>query len=308
MKYYLLLITLLVTFINTHAQTDIDGLIMKKKELCLGTSLANTSFTKYWEGTLKRNNLNLGTVSNTAIMPMCNYGITNKLNILAAIPYISTKASAGQLAGQRGMQDANVFVKYVPYTTQLYKGTLNTIVVVGASTPTTSYTPDLLPLSIGLQSKQLITRLMVDYQRGHWFGTASGSYIYRGNVTLSRATYYTTRMHYTNQVAMPTVTNVNIRGGYRSTQVIAEANLNRWVTNGGFDISRNNMPFVSNTMNSTTAGLHVKYLAKFVQGLSIDADALTTIAGRNVGQSSGVSVGVFYIFNFGKKFEKKIAN
>jgi hypothetical protein len=78
---------------------------------------------------------------------------------------------------------------------------------------------------------------------------------------------------------------------------------------GGFDITKNNMPFVSNNMDATTLGIHVKYETKFINGLSFVADAATTIAGRNVGQSTGFGGGIFYIMDFSKKHkvEKKKA-
>ena len=126
---------------------------------------------------------------------------------------------------------------------------------------------------------------------------------FRNNITLDRNTYYTDRIHYTNEVEMPDASFYNIRAGYRSEVWIIEANASKWVTNGGFDITKNNMPFVSNKMNATTIGLHVKYETTFVDGLSFVADGMTTIAGRNAGQASGFNAGAFYIMNFGKKIK-----
>jgi hypothetical protein len=142
---------------------------------------------------------------------------------------------------------------------------------------------------------------MVDYQTGNWFGTVSAAYIYRGNVKLDRNTYYTTQIHYTNMVEMPNASNYNIRAGYRSEMWIIEGFANKWVTNGGFDITKNNIPFVSNKMDATSIGLHVKYETNFVNGLSLIADGMTTVAGRNIGQTSGYTFGAFYIMDFSKK-------
>lgn len=146
-------------------------------------------------------------------------------------------------------------------------------------------------------------RLMVDYQRNHWFATASYAYIARSNVTIDRYTYYTTEMHYSNEVKMPDASQLNFRAGYRSETLIAEAVFNKWTTLGGFDIPRNGMPFVSNKMNASSVGLNLKYETP-VNGLSIIANGSTTIAGRNVGQATGFNAGVFYIFDFSKKKKK----
>ncbi len=298
-KILLILIIFLTT--KSFAQTEMDGLLMEKNLFCVGATYGKTNWKNYWEGTLKRDNQNLGKVSSSNIMINGNYGITSKLNAIFTLPYIKTKASAGQLAGQKGIQDFSLYLKWVGYTKQFKKSILKGILVGGASVPLTKYTPDILPLSIGLQSKTASIRAMVDFQQSNWFGTASGTYIYRGNVKLDRNTYYTTELHYSNMVQMPNATNINIRGGYRSETWIIEAIANKWITNGGFDISKNNVPFVSNKMDATTLGLHIKYETNFVDGLSFVADGMKTVSGRNVGQTSGFIVGAFYIMDFTKK-------
>jgi hypothetical protein len=289
------------------AQTDIDGLLMQKGFFCVGPTAGKSSWKNYWEGTNKRENLNLGTVSTTSAMLMGNYGITDKLNVLFGLPYVKTKASAGQLAGQKGLQDLSLFVKWVAKEKHIGKGHLKAIVIGGYATPTSNYTADLLPLSIGLKSKTAMLRLMADYERGNWFATVSGTYNFRNNVTLDRNTYYTTALHYTNEVKMPDATYFNVRAGYRTSTWIVEAIADKWTTLGGFDITKNNMPFISNKMNATKLGMHIKYDTDFINGLSLVADGFTTVAGRNVGQASGFSGGIFYIFDLGKK-EKKSVN
>ncbi len=295
------IVILLTIFYNTAAQTDLDGLMMEKNYFCVGLTAGKSSWKNYWEGTTKRDNANLGRVSATHAMLMGNYGITGKLNVLFGLPYIKTKASAGQLAGQKGLQDLSLFIKWQAWDKHIGKGHVKTFLTAGYAFPVSNYTPDLLPLSIGLHSKNSLLRLMVDYQRNNLFATISGSYVYRSNVTLDRNTYYTTELHYTNEVKMPDASQFNFRAGYRSSTWIFEAILDKWTTLGGFDIIKNNMPFVSNKMNATTLGLHVKYDTDFVNGLSFVADGNTAIAGRNVGQSTGYSAGIFYILDFTKK-------
>jgi hypothetical protein len=302
-------IFLCITLFNQHsgAQTDIDGLMMEKNFFCIGPTASYSSWKNYWEGTNKRDNANLGTVSSTSAMIMGNYGVTNKLNLLFGLPYIKTKASAGTLKGQKGLQDLSLFVKWVAKEKQLGKAILQGIVMGGYSTPVSNYSEDLLPLSIGLHSKTAMVRLMADYQRNNWFATLSGSYHFRSNVHLDRNTYYTTQMHYTSEVKMPDATYFNFRMGYRSSTWIVEAIADKFTTLGGFDITKNNVPFVSNEMNATKIGIHLKYETDFVNGLSFVADASTTVAGRNIGQSTGFGGGVFYILDFSKK-EKTSAN
>ena len=303
-KILLFFILFSISFQKSFSQTDIDGLMMQKKFFCVGPTAGYSSWKNYWEGTLKRGNANMGKVSTTNFTLMGNYGITNKINLLFGLPYIKTKASAGNMAGQKGLQDLSLMLKWVAYQKHIAKGDLKTILMAGYSTPASNYTADFLPLSIGLHSKNASFRVMADYQRNHLFATASYTYMARSNVTIDRYTYYTTEMHYSNQVKMPDASQLNLRAGYRSETWIAEAVFNKWTTLGGFDIPRNGMPFVSNKMNATTIALNVKYETP-LDGLSIVANGSTTIAGRNIGKASGFNAGVFYILDFSKKNKKK---
>lgn len=291
---------LLIMVKPVTAQTDMDGLMMEKNFFCVGPTAGKSSWKNYWEGTLKRENLNMGRVSTTSFMLMGNYGITSRLNVLFSLPYVKTKASAGNMAGQKGFQDISLLVKYVAYQKHIAKGDLKAILMGGYSTPVSNYTADFLPLSIGLHSKNATFRIMADYQRNNWFATASYAYIARSNVTIDRYTYYTTEMHYSNEVKMPDASQLNFRVGYRSDSWVIEAIADKWTTLGGFDIPRNGAPFVSNKMNATKIGLNVKYETP-VNGLSVIANGSTTVAGRNVGQSTGFNAGVFYIFDLSKK-------
>src|SRR5688572_23072311 len=91
------------------SQTDIDAVMMEKNAFCIGPMFGYSSWKNYWEGTLKRENLNLGTVSTKVFSVMGNYGINSKLNVLFGLPYVLTKASAGQLNGQEGLQDLSLW-------------------------------------------------------------------------------------------------------------------------------------------------------------------------------------------------------
>ena len=77
-------------------------------------------------------------------------------------------------------------------------------------------------------------------------------------------------MHYTNEVDMPDAASFNIRAGYRDKGLIAEAVFDHWNTLGGFDITRNNMPFPSNEMDMSRIGFNFKYDMPFHPPLSIN--------------------------------------
>ncbi|MGZ5253181.1 MAG: hypothetical protein ACXWV4_02300 [Flavitalea sp.] len=277
------------------AQTDNDYDMMAKGLLCVGPMVSYSSWDHYWEGKLKRTNENLGTVSTNVYSLMGNYGISKKVNVLFNLPYVQTNASAGNLKGQKGFQDLSFFVKYMPLNKKVGPGKFRLALVGGLSTPLTDYTPDHLPLSLGLGSTNLSGRLIVDYEYSRLFLTASGSYARRSNVTIDRTAYYTTEMHYTNEVKMPDMASLNIRFGYRGPSLIAEVVANHFKTLGGFDISRNNMPFPSNRMNGTTVGPAIKWRPDKKKRLQLVGGSDFVLSGRNIGQGTTWYGGMFYI-------------
>ena len=292
----LLLIPLLIS-----AQTDMDAIMMNKNNFCVGAVYQYSSWDEYWEGTFKRENLNLGTVSTQGVSVMGNYGVTDKLNVIFNVPYYETKASAGTMKGQKGIQDLGFTVKYMPLEKTVGDATFSLYALGSYSFPMTDYTADYLPLSIGLKSKNIILRLMGDVQVGNFFTTISGAYIKRLNITIDRDSYLIDEMHYTNEVDMPDAVNFNLRLGYRSNLLIAEATIDNSTTlSGGFDITKNNMPFPSNTMNAWRLGLSAKYTIKQLPELAIVGGYNTVTEGRNVGDANSFYGGIFYLFNFKK--------
>ena len=285
------------------AQTEMDAIMMNRKQICNGFVYTHSSWDEYWEGTFKRTNLNLGTVSTQSVMYMGAYGITDKLNVVAGLPYVWTKATAGTLHKMNGLQDASVFIKWKPVARSFGKNKLSVFTIGGISTPVTDYVIDFLPLSVGLGSTNLTARAMVDFQRGKLSITGSAAYIWRSNVKLDRDSYYDTELHLTNEVKMPNAANYQLRAGYRGKYLLAEALLTNWTTLGGFDITKNNMPFPSNRMNATNVGIALKYTLPAAPEISLIAGGNYVVAGRNVGQSKSFNVGAFYAFYFGK--EKK---
>lgn len=289
---------------TSQAQTDLDGIMMTKNNFCTGVVYSYGSWDNYWEGTYKRDNANLGTVSTKMIGLMGNYGITDKINILFSIPYVQTKASAGSMKGMKGVQDLSLWIKWMPIDKKLGNGDFSLYGVGGYSFPVSDYVADFLPMSIGLQSRNLSLRVVADYQIAKLFVTGSATYVQRSNIKIDRDAYYTTEMHYTNEVKMPNAASFNLRAGYRSNTLTAEALLSNWTTLGGFDITKNNMPFPSNEMNATRAGIAFKYTFKQLPGLSLIASSNITLSGRNVGQATDFSGGAFYVFDFRKKNKK----
>jgi hypothetical protein len=236
---------------------------------------------------------------------MGSLGVLKNFNVLFSLPYVQTRASAGQLKGFNGLQDLSLWGKYRFLRKKSGNYTFSLFAIGGISTPVTDYVKDYLPLSIGLGSRNLTIRPMADLQFRDWFVTASASYVSRSTISIDRTAYFTDRMVYSKEVEMPDALQYNVRAGFRNKEIVAEAVVDKWVTMDGFDISKNNMPFPSNRMIQKRLGFNGKYEPEKWKGISLTAGVFSTIAGRNVGQATSFQAGFFYILNLSKDSQKK---
>ena len=95
-----------------RAQTIHDGIMLSKGQLFTGGLYTRESWDQYWEGALKRENGNIGTVTTEVNTWYANYGITDRLNVIGAVPYVWTRASQGVLHGIDGFQDLTLAAKF----------------------------------------------------------------------------------------------------------------------------------------------------------------------------------------------------
>lgn len=285
-----------------QAQTANDGLMMPKNSFCTGFMGSYDKWNNYWEGTLKRENGNIGSISTTSVTWFGNYGVSDKLNVIASVPFVSTKASAGTLRGMQGIQDLMVTAKYRLLQKAIDSGKFRVFAVASAGVPLTDYSPDYLPLSIGLASKQATGRLILNYYtRLKLYVNTSVGYTFRSNVELDRPSYYTDgQIYFTNQVDMPNVLDFTASIGYVNYGLETKLSYIQQSTLGGGDIRRQDMPFVSNMMNFSRAELLFMYYLPKPKYFALRGSYTYTLAGRNVGQSSTFMGGILYTFHFSK--------
>lgn len=291
------LVTLSVGVRTSHAQTLEDAEMLQPRELHATAMYGHDAWDQYWEGGLKRSNGNVGTVSTSSVTVSAGYGITRKLTMLASLPYVWTEASQGVLHGMSGRQDFTLMAKYRLLNPLIGgRARLKVLAVGAAAAPTSNYTPDFLPMSIGLHSKRLVARGAAHLQdRTGWFFDGYAERQFRSNVTLDRASYYTNgQLFESNEVAMPDVAQYRATLGWQVGPWCIPVGITEQRTLGGGDIRRQDMPFVSNRMNFTTAHAELMYFLPGVSNLRLDLGAAHTLRGRNVGQSTMIMTGFTY--------------
>lgn len=284
-----------------RSQTIEDHIFMSKGSLCTGFVYGHDRWNEYWEGELLRGNPNVGTVTTRTLGWMGTYGLTDRLNVIAMAPYVWTKASGGTLSGQSGLQDLTVAAKWkaleVPFTRH---GSLRTVAVASVGTPLTDYVPDLLPLSIGINSKRASTRLTLSFQaKSGIFVNATGAYTWRSRLTLDRPAYFTDgRLFLSDEVQLPDVVDYEFSAGYYSPRFHLPVSFSQQITRGGGDIRRQDMPFPSNRMNASRVGAMAMYYLPVNRNVALKASGSRAVSGRNVGQSTTFTAGLMYQFNF----------
>ena len=283
------------------AQTIDDGFLMSKGVLTAGVMYSHDSWDEYWEGTRKRSNDNIGTVTAQTAMLAAHYGVNDRLSVIAMMPYVWTHSTQGTLHGMRGFQDLTVAAKYrvlaTPFTS---RGTLSAFVGGAVGVPLTDYTPDFQPLSIGSASQRFSGRFTLAFESPQaWFISGSAAHTWRNTVTLDRQAYYTDgQLYLTDEVWMPRVLDYVLSAGYRKGRLYIPVSFIEQRTLGGGDIRRQDMPFVSNRMNYTKVDAFVMYAINIPKVPAMRLGASHTLSGRNVGQATTITGGLFHTFNF----------
>lgn len=270
-----------------------DAIYMNKKSVCVAAMYGHSNWNQYWENTLKRENLNIGTHTTQSASLMTAVGLSNRVNLIVNIPYVWTSTSAGNLMGQRGFQDVSGWLKVKALT---YKG-FSLHGIAGASTPLSNYVPSFLPMSIGLGARAVTGRLLVNYRHAKTglYATAHGSYTWRSNTTIDQDAYQAfDRVYNTHEVFVPNAVDAAVRVGYLRRGVQVEAFAERFACTAGDNIRRNDMPFPTNNMQATTVGAYAKYQPHQI-GFNARVGYVTN--GLNMGQSTSFMVGLLYQLN-----------
>ncbi|MFY9159938.1 hypothetical protein [Aquirufa ecclesiirivi] len=292
MKHTLLCVFISMLSMNTiMAQMPHDQIYMNKNIACGALMYGNSSWTNYWENSLKRDNPNIGKLSTESLSAMIAYGITKKINALVMVPYVKTQASQGNLMGQQGFQDVSLWLKAQVFN---YKQ-LHGHATLGLSTPMSNYVTEFMPMSIGLGAKTFSARAILHYDLpSNLFISATSSYIVRSQVMVDRDSYLNgEKLVNSGSVVVPNAFDAMFRLGYIKKENQLEVFAEHFSCAGGDNIRRNSMPFLTNDMTMTAVGAYAKYQPK---SLGVSAKVSYVVDGQNAGQSTNVTVGILYLF------------
>lgn len=299
-RFLCLLFTSLGIINLASAQTSLDALMMPKGEICVAVLYEDAKWDRYWEGSFLRNNANVGTFSRKSILPMLVGGITDKVNVIVSLPYVSTSATGGQMAGVDGIQDFGISLKAQLIERNFEKSKLMLFSNLSFSTPASNYLSDYLPFSLGFGARELGIRAIGQYEleKGAYL-RASASYLHRGTTEAERNFYYQDGAFYTSIMDVPDAIHAQIALGswFLEKRLRIEASLTSLRCSSGDDIRVYNSPQPTNKVDFDRVEGFAQYYFKDIKGLGVIGYYNHLFSGRNMGQFSGYGLGLTYQFN-----------
>ncbi|GAB3824482.1 hypothetical protein [Hymenobacter jeollabukensis] len=226
----------------------------------------------------------------SSVSLFANYGLTDKIEAVVSLPFIQSTGRANKTVldalgstytnTRSGLQDFSAFVKFKAYSAPVGNSQLDLLGAVGVSTPASSY-----------QSKADLGYIIAIGNRATKYTTVGVAHLRTpSGVFVTGQAGYSAR---TNPVPDAFVADGKV--GYAGLKLYGEA----WVSyqqssSKGTDILQPGFTglFTATRVNYTRVGVSLyKPLSK---GVGIILGASQYLAGRNVGQSTGVSAGVSY--------------
>jgi hypothetical protein len=297
----LLLLALLFLSGAGFSQSPADMEFVPAGSICAGLGYDYNSWNKYWEGTVLKENGNVGTVSKQALFAGFNVGFADRLNVIIMLPYLITNVSQGTLNGQSGFQDISINLKgkYGEWT--LGAGTFKLGGNLSFSTPVSGYLIDYAPLNLGSGTTNLSYRQLISYklEKGIYFD-GRATYTYRSNVNdINRGGFYYDEgeAYYSDEVKVPDVFDWTLAVGFSNNRLLTEASFTNYNTLGGSDIRVWEPGFPTNKANFSSVQGRFDYYFAIPKGLNFSARVGYTVAGRNVGQSWYGNLSVNYLFS-----------
>lgn len=286
MKLKLLLTLTLISFIKidkVKAQVQINGFFNEKGATNIALSYTQANFDKLYLGEVETAPIPAHDQINQTIYSIyADYAITNKLTVIATLPYITSDNESGALDPvnntneQSGIQDASFMIKWAPIEEIKDSGRVTYVVALGGSFAS-GYEPNGI-LSIGNGAPSIDGKLGLQYNSNSgFFGNVFVGYSVRGNAENSLGT---------GDFDIPNSINSQIKLGYATNIIYTDIWFDSQKSNTGVDIGGTNFTgnFPETKVNYSRVGLNVYVPINKIIGVS--AGAGTVVDGRNVGKTT----------------------
>lgn len=294
MKIFLLTMSCACLSCTLSAQSMVDGFMRGKGNLNTALSYSFEQYDSYYIGDSLVSNPNLGTISTQSLSVYLAGGITDYLDVIVSLPYISVEADQGFWASQKGLQDLSVFAKVRALKRELGSvGELSVMASAGVSVPLTDYIAN-APVAIGHQSTNFDGRLILQHRLPFGvFIMAQGGYIKKNNITLDTDA----------EVNVPDAWDYVAKVGGTYKIIYADAWINIRDSRMGTNIGQG-VPFPTNAISYTRAGFNLYSSIPVVKNLGVSFSMGFTLSGENLGKATRYSGALIYNVPFFNQKQK----
>ena len=224
------------------------------------------------------------------------YGLTDKIDVIASLPYIQSKGYANGTAivdlntlrptegftnSRQGLQDVTAILKFKSFSREIGSSIIDLLGVVGVSTPVSDY-----QTNTGYGYIIAIGNRATKYSA---LGVA--------HLKTSSGVFATAQVGYSLRTGeVPNALIGEAKLGYAGPKTYFEGSASFQESNGGTDISEQGFIgyFPSTRVNYIRIGASA--YRPIANGFGLTLGASTYVAGRNIGKSTGYSAGVTYNF------------
>ncbi|HVS66749.1 MAG TPA: transporter [Thermoanaerobaculia bacterium] len=255
------------------AAQDLDGFAPEPGHGDVAFSLSFDSYDEFWVGTEKVSVPELGTVDTFSASLWWRHGLTERLTVVATVPYVDVEGDGTANLSDSGAQDLSAFLQYRIWSGAAGRTRHSFSVGVGGRTPVGDYEGD-SPISLGDDTTDALLRAVWLVQAGRWYVSTQTGWDFRGDPA-------------------PNGLPLAVTAGRSFGNLTPSVTWYRYWADGGTDIGPG-VPFPSN--KDEFERFAAKVFARVTPRFGVAIGGFTTLDGRNSGDTDGYAVGLVYSY------------
>lgn len=250
---------------NPAAAQDLNGFTPERGQGTVALSVTTESFDRFWVGTRKVEDPGIGRYRTDSAALWMTYGITERLALVANVPYVEVDGDGPANFTDGAAQDLSLLITArLASSGDARHGLLAS---AGLRTPMSDYEAD-QPVAVGDGTTDALLRLVYQFATGPWYLSQQVGFDLRGEDAPDGFPLYT---EVGRSLGRFTVSLFHLLA----------------IADGGTDIGDPGFTFPSNQEEVQRAG--AKLYARVSDRWGLAVAGFTTVDGRNTGDSDGVS-------------------
>lgn len=247
---------------------DLNGFLPEGGRGDVAISYTAEGYDEFWVGDTRVSDPGVGKVDIQSLTLWFQWGLTDKLAVVANLPYVDADSDGLGGFADSGLQDFSLLFKY----RLLSAGPHTLLGGAGVRTAAGDYEGN-LPVDLGDDTTDTLFRLVYQYQAGPFYLSQQVGYDLRSNDAPD---------------GYPLFTEI----GFTAGRVTYSATYCQLIADGGTDIGDPGFTFPSNGDEYSRAGL--KLFGLLTERVGLSGSYFFTLDGRNSGDTDGFSVGAVF--------------